>query len=119
MVLVGNSDVATSILVIPCDKQPLYQLNVKPIPDGKLPILYGNFTKQYVVARKCICGETPCKGIITTDWDDVQQSSYVPMGDTFDVHKKNVQVAEELFSRSDGNVSMILEAIQEYSILNS
>jgi len=112
MFLIGDSDVATSILVIPCDKQSPYQIDIKPIPHGKQPIYFGNFVTQYVFAKKCICGKTPCKGIVTNDWFDVRYSSLIPMGNNYDEHKQNVEMAGQLVARACGDVNIVLQAIQ-------
>ncbi len=113
MILIGGPDIATSILVIPCDKQPLFNLNIRPIPEGKHAILYGNFATQHAFARKCICNQTPCKGIVTKDWLDDKYNSAVPMGPTYEIHKKDCELAKELIKTAYGNVSIVAEAIQE------
>ena len=109
----GDMDIATSVLVIPCDKQPLYHLNIKPIPKGKHAILYGNFVKQQAIARKCICGMTPCQGVITSNWMDNRYNSLMPYADTYDLHKKEIELVEEMVASARGNVKLVIETIQE------
>lgn len=114
MLLIGGSDIATSIMVIPCDKQPLFHLNVKKIPEGKHIIIYGNFEDQIAFARKCICGMTPCQGVITTNWHDMRYNALVPIGDTYEEHIKNVALAKDLTKSAYGCANVAVEAIQEH-----
>lgn len=114
MILIGGPDIATSILVIPCDKQSLFHINVKPIPENRHAILYGNFATQHAFARKCICGQTPCKGIVSKDWTDNDYNAMVPMGATFEIHKKDCELAKELIKSAYGSINIAIEAIQEH-----
>jgi hypothetical protein len=119
MILIGDQDIATSILVIPCDKQPLYHFNVRPIPEGRHAILYGNFATQEAFARKCICCRTPCIGVISKDWTDNRFNAIVPMGATYEIYKRNAEVATELVKSAYGSTNIAVEAIQEHYQTNN
>lgn len=114
MILVGDADIATSVLVIPCDKQRCYYINVKHLPAEKQPILYGDYKSQYIYARKCICGTTPCKGILDPDWNKTMYTSYLPIGETYEIQKEKVKVAKDLLKKTHGKVNDLIEILQEY-----
>jgi hypothetical protein len=88
-------------------------MNIKEVQKGKHAILYGDFMKQLVIARKCICGKTPCQGVITSNWDDDRYNSVMPYADTYDSYKKELKLVEEMVSLAHGNVNIVIETIQE------